>query len=114
MRKGAPAGRALPFFHPSAKRMESRMPPYSAKSPACHASSWRDTLPVHRAAELFPLMSPDELRALGEDIVKNGLTSAIVLWQPDPKSPMYLLDGRNRLDAIEIATGCPVEIGAPS
>jgi hypothetical protein len=76
-------------------------------------SSWRDTLPVHPAAALFPLMSSDELQALGADIVKNGLTSPIVLWRVGP-SPLYLLDGRNRLDAIEMTTGKPVEVGAPS
>ena len=35
--------------------------------------SWRD-IPIHPAADLFPLMAPDELKALGEDIKKNGLT----------------------------------------
>jgi hypothetical protein len=59
-------------------------------------------------------MLTDQLRALGEDIVKNGLTSPIVLWQPDPRSPLSLLDGINRLDAIEIITGAPVIFGAPS
>ena len=39
--------------------------------------SWRDFFPIHAAAEMFPLMSPDELRVLGEDIKKNGLTSQI-------------------------------------
>ena len=77
------------------------------------SSSWRSTLPIHPAAELFPRMSPDELRALGEDIIKNGLTSPIVLWQPDSKSQARLLDG-SRLDAIEIATGSPVIVGATS
>src|SRR6516225_8250163 len=77
------------------------------------SSSWRSILPIHPAAELFPRMSPDELRALGEDIIKNGLTSPIVLWQPDSKSQARLLDG-SRLDAIEIATGSPVIVGAPS
>ena len=43
------------------------------------SSSWRSTLPIHPAAELFPRMSPDELQALGEDIIKNGLTSPIVV-----------------------------------
>jgi hypothetical protein len=76
------------------------------------SSSWRSTLPIHPAAELFPRMPPDELRALGEDIIKNGLTSPIVLWQPDSKSPARLLDGISRLDAIEIATGSPVIVGA--
>jgi hypothetical protein len=78
------------------------------------SSSWRLTLPIHPAGNLFPPMSPDELRALGEDIIKNGLTSPIVLWQPDPRSPLSLLDGINRLDAIEITTGKPLIIGAPS
>ena len=91
------------------------MPPHNAKSPACHASSWRDTLPVHPAAELFPLMSPDELRELGADIVKkNGLVAPIALWRRNPNEPLQLLDGRNRLDAIELVTGRTVEVGAPS
>src|SRR5262245_25168346 len=75
---------------------------------------WRDVLPVHPAAELFPLMSEAELRELGEDIIKNGMTSPIALWRADPKAQVQLLDGRNRLDAIELVTGKPVEIGAPS
>jgi hypothetical protein len=78
------------------------------------AKSWRDVLPIHPAAELFPMMSGDELHTLGEDIFKNGLTSPIALWRADPKAPGQLLDGRNRLDAIELVTGKPVEIGAPS
>jgi hypothetical protein len=77
-------------------------------------SSWRDVLPIHPAAELFPLMTPDELRLLGEDIRTTGLTSPIALWQPDPKSPAQLLDGRNRLDAIEAEIGRPAIVGAPS
>src|SRR5262249_30240461 len=59
-------------------------------------------------------MPPDELGALGQDITNTGLTSRIVLWQPDSKSPARLLDGISRLDAIEIATGSPVIVGAPS
>jgi hypothetical protein len=71
---------------------------------------WRSNLPVHPAAELFPLMSPDGLRVLGADIIKNGLTSPIALWRAGPGEQAALLDGRNRLDAIESATGCPVII----
>src|SRR5262245_26999216 len=78
------------------------------------SGSWRSTFPIHPAAELFPRMSPDELRALGKDIINNGLMSPIALWQPDPRSPLSLLDGINRLDAIEITTGKPVIIAAPS
>jgi hypothetical protein len=65
--------------------------------------TWRDQIPVHPACKLFPPMPPDELRALGEDILKNkGLNSAIVLWRADRKGQAQLLDGRNRLDAMEL------------
>ena len=81
-------------------------------APRRKAQSWRDTLPIHPAAELFPLMSPDELAALGKDIRKHGLTSSIAVWS-DGKSPEQLLDGRSRLDAIEIEIG-PAIVGPPS
>jgi hypothetical protein len=69
---------------------------------------WREVLPVHAAAELFPPMSPDELRALGEGIKKNGLQEPITLWFPDHESNKpQLLDGRNRLDAMEVI-GIPI------
>ena len=61
-------------------------------------------LPIHPAAEAFPLMAPGELAVLGADIKTHGLTSPIVLWS-DGKSPALLLDGRNRLDAIEMGIG---------
>jgi len=70
-------------------------------------TSWRDGLPIHAAAESFPLLPPDELRA----ILKHGLTSPIVLWRPDPKGQALLLDGRGRLDAIEMVVGAPVVVG---
>jgi hypothetical protein len=68
--------------------------------------SWRDVLPVHPAADLFPLMSPDELRELGENIEKNGLKIPVILWSENTFAPVQLLDGRNRLDAME-AAGIP-------
>jgi hypothetical protein len=76
--------------------------------------SWRDVIKIHPAAELFPLMSEQELLELGGDIKKNGLKSPIVLTWPglghlgDPSSYM-LLDGRNRLDAME-RVGIPFEL----
>ena len=82
-------------------------------APKKQASSWRDVLPIHPAAALFPLMSADELRELALDIEKNGLKQPIVLWSPgyyydgEEDRPRYLLDGRNRLDAMELA-GLPV------
>jgi hypothetical protein len=72
---------------------------------------WRDRLPVHPAAELFPLMSKNELRELADDIDKNGLRVPVTLCG-DTRLPdgsgvkvggvVYLLDGRNRLDALEL------------
>jgi hypothetical protein len=58
--------------------------------------SWRDHLPIHPAAELFPPMSEPALRELGEDIKANGLRTPIVVYRDK------LLDGRNRLDAMEL------------
>jgi hypothetical protein len=58
--------------------------------------SWRDHLKIHPAAELFPMMSEPELRDLGEDIKANGMRVSIVLYKGK------LLDGRNRLDAMEL------------
>jgi DNA-binding Lrp family transcriptional regulator len=63
--------------------------------------SWRDDLPIHPAADLFPLMSPDELKVLGEDIKKNGLLSRVAAIPGDDGKPI-LIDGRNRLDAMEL------------
>src|SRR5262245_1531594 len=76
------------------------------------ARSWRDALPVHPAADMFPLMSSDELKALGKDISKNGQKVSIVLWSADDASELFLLDGRNRLDAME-AVGFRVIIEEP-
>jgi hypothetical protein len=41
--------------------------------------SWRAVLPVHPAADLLPMIGQDELRALGEDIRKNGLKSPVTV-----------------------------------
>lgn len=65
------------------------------------SKSWRDHLRVHPAANLFPPMSESELRELGEDIKKNGLLEPPVFYR-DPELGIYVLDGRNRLDACEL------------
>ena len=41
--------------------------------------SWRAILPVHPAADMFPMLSEPELRAVGKHIKKNGLQSPIVI-----------------------------------
>jgi hypothetical protein len=62
--------------------------------------TWRDKLPVHPAADLFPMMSDAELRELGEDIRENGLHQPIIVYT-DRENKAWLLDGRNRLAAME-------------
>jgi transposase len=66
--------------------------------------SWREVIPIHEAANLFPLMDKEELQKLADDIRKNGLQEPIVLWAEefDRKFQRYVLDGRNRLDAMEL------------
>jgi hypothetical protein len=74
--------------------------------------SWRDVLKIHPAADLFPMMSPDELVALGEDIKKHGMRVPLVLWHGHDDLELQLLDGRNRLDALE-AVGVNLVLETP-
>jgi hypothetical protein len=61
--------------------------------------SWRDSIPVHPAADIFPLLGDGDLLALAEDIKRNGLMSPIAVVVENGKP--ILIDGRNRLDAME-------------
>lgn len=51
-------------------------------------------------------MSAAELRTLADDIAKVGLRNPIVIYKDG--DTFQLLDGRNRLDAIELVLGQPV------
>jgi hypothetical protein len=64
--------------------------------------NWREHLRVHPAAKLFPRMSEAELKELSEDIKANGLRVPIGIWS-DSKEKQWLIDGRNRLDALAAA-----------
>jgi hypothetical protein len=70
---------------------------------APQAQSWRDVIKVHPAADLFPLMGGNELAALADDIKAHGLEVPIALRSPGDGQPDLVLDGRNRLDACELA-----------
>jgi hypothetical protein len=61
--------------------------------------SWREVLPVHPAAEVFPRVSEDELNVLAQDIRRHGLKTKITLWNDGTTD--YVLDGITRLDALE-------------
>ena len=73
-------------------------------------SKWHERYKVHPAADVFDMMTDAELAALGEDIKANGLQCPIITWvHPDYIEPgdhggkQWLIDGRNRLEAIERA-----------
>ena len=68
---------------------------------------WREILPVHPAADLLPLLSSEQLRELADDIAKNGLREPVDIWCEGGDAPISLLDGRNRLDALELL-GCKI------
>ena len=70
------------------------------------AQHWRGALPVHDASDLFPTLTEPELLGLGEDIRRNGQQVEIALFV-DENGVERLLDGRNRLDAME-GIGIPV------
>lgn len=59
--------------------------------------TWRPT-GVHPVADLFPMMTADELADLAADIKANGLIHAIVV-----DADGQLIDGRNRLAACGLA-----------
>jgi hypothetical protein len=63
---------------------------------------WRAHLAVHPAAELFPLMPEAELKELAEDIRTNGLFDDVTTWKSGEEEDQFLLDGRNRLDALAL------------
>lgn len=71
--------------------------------------SWRDVIKIHPAAEVFPLLGDADLRALADDIEANGLHVAPIVFEETGKdehgnevTTTWLIDGRNRLDAMEL------------
>jgi hypothetical protein len=74
-------------------------------------SKWRQRFKVHPAADLFPMLSAEELDKLTADIKANGLKLRVdvrTLARP-PGGTLFepldieVLDGRNRLEALELA-----------
>ena len=56
------------------------------------------SMKVHSAADIFPMMSDEELAELAEDIKANGLVHPIIV-----DADNQLIDGRNRLAACKLA-----------
>jgi hypothetical protein len=78
------------------------------------ATSWRECLKIHPVAADFPRMSPDEFKALTEDIKKNGQRVPIAIIERARRRPdgtfhvsdpplQEILDGISRLDALQAA-----------
>ena len=49
------------------------------------------------------MMAPDELKTLGEDIKRNGLTTPVTVWMDDPEADpdSILLEDTLPLEALE-------------
>jgi ParB-like chromosome segregation protein Spo0J len=69
------------------------------------APNWRTFVKVHAAAELFPLLldtAPEELDELAASIKERGVRVPLAFYT-DEDGVEWLLDGRNRLDALALA-----------
>jgi hypothetical protein len=64
-------------------------------------ASWRDHKKIHPACDVFPLMDQAELRKLADDIQAHGIRVPIQTRTPED-GELYIIDGRNRLDACEL------------
>ena len=84
-----------------------------------NSANWRETLPIHPAAELLPRMTKEELLELGNDIKTNGMISPIVLCGEliddaavHKEFKYSLLDGISRLDAMDaVGTKFKIPVG---
>lgn len=102
--------------------MEHKRQHESGSVMSAETKTWSELFPVHPAADVFPMMPDDELDKLAADIEANGLRNSIVLWQSNDQPPRsrhrqvreqrglidlsasyYVLDGRNRLAALDRA-----------
>src|SRR5215472_1405505 len=86
---------------PSSALVQTRTALRSVRGPRAggkHGGGGVKNLQVHPVADLFPMMTDEELADLAEDIKVNGLIHPIVRDQHG-----VLIDGRNRLRACEMA-----------
>jgi hypothetical protein len=62
--------------------------------------AWRDHIKIHPACEMLPPMTPEQLHELSNDIRTNNLQERAKLIRDGDE--YALIDGRSRLDALEI------------
>lgn len=74
---------------------------------------WRDDYKIHPAADVFPMMSHEELDALAADIKANGGLTSPISFFVESDGTLTVADGRNRLEALEriglTLTPCAIE-----
>jgi hypothetical protein len=87
--------------------MAAAAPHHHHRQEGVRVMGWRDDFKVHPAADMAPMMEDEALARLGEDIKANALKYDIVLWR-DQDGQEWLIDGRNRLEAMERA-GVPLD-----
>ena len=84
--------------------------------PQAGRGKWRKGILIHPAAERLELQSDDTFARFFKDIKRDGQRVPVVFWvdataEEYRKSagtiPLQLIDGRNRLDALELA-GVPI------
>lgn len=66
-----------------------------------------DLVPVHPAAELFPMLDHDGLIELASDMAEHGQTEPVWMYR-DPERGPVLLDGRNRVAACHLNGVAPL------
>lgn len=92
--KTRPPNEATPLGTPTKPKAPPIADPYTP---------WRERYSVYKAADYYPMVSDQELEEIATSIEQNGLIHPIQVWaSPDaPSAKPVLLDGRNRLDAID-------------
>lgn len=58
---------------------------------------------IHPAADLFPMLSDEELHELATSIKLHGLREKIQILPAEEKGKFAILDGRNRFQALQLA-----------
>jgi hypothetical protein len=80
------------------------------KEEAMTHKSWRDVITVHPAADLFPMLDGGDLEDLAKDIAANGLRQPVMFIRDDDGN-LVLLDGRNRIEALQLLGAIKVRNG---
>jgi hypothetical protein len=66
---------------------------------------WSDRIKAHPALKRFEPLTGPAFDELVEDIRRSGVQEPIVLWCDPESSDLFLLDGRNRIAAVERGVG---------